>query len=211
MDLVLDMPAFYEAGGKLTGKIENAAEGLTVQVDTSGKAWAWNPIAGEWHLLHKLKSGDTLWSLAGKYYGANQRWKEIRDVPQNKPIVGSDGADAFAGETLLIPSLASPFGAPTTPQAEPLPPAPTSPGLPWAPTPTAPPEEPSAVPVSYTPETVSATTAIVPAEKKEAPPFWTPGRIAVAAGAGALGVGLIAYFALRKPKRRNPRRRRRAA
>lgn len=90
-----------------------------------------------------------------------------------------------------------PFGAPTQGQgddAEPTvePPAPVPGGLP-------PPPGGDVVP--------AGATSI---EKKTEEKFWTPGKIAVAAGLGAVGVGLVVYLATRKKRRNNPRRRRRA-
>lgn len=214
---MLFQQVFAEAGGKLSGHIDNASDGLTLQTDGSGKTWAWYGPANQWALVYKLKEGDTLWSLAGKLYGVSQRWTEIRDFPPNKPIVGTKGDAAFGGDTILVPNLPAPFpkpGAEVPGLPPPPPPAPTKAPASW-PAGVPYPGEPAApapiVPVAYKPPTGAAPAAGAGAGAAAgaAPagePFWTTGRIAVAATAGAVGVGLIVYFATRK--RRNPRRRR---
>lgn len=214
--LLLVPDPFSEAGGKLTGKIDNAAEGLPLQTDGTGKTWAWYGPANQWTLVYKLKEGDNLWTLAGKLYGTNQRWTEIRDFPPNKPIVGAKGDAAFGGDTILIPNLPSPFLPPAAAPPPPTPavvptqaPAAWPSGIPYPGA--APPAEPEIVPVGYHPEVVPAAAQApgAPLAAKAEEAFWTPGRIAVAAGAGAVAVGLIVYLATRKKRRSNPRRRRR--
>lgn len=205
---------FAEAGGKLTGKVENAAAGLETKADSSGAVWAWYQT--QWAKIHTLKSGQTLWSLAIKYYGNGSGWTKIRDFGPNKSIVGADGASAFAGERILIPGLPAPFPPPSAQLPAPSPGAPLSKeapagwpaAVPWPPGESPelpPPEEP--LPVVYQPTAAQGAAAGSAAAAAGEPPkpFWTTGRIAVAAGAGAIGVGLIVYLATRK--RRNPRRR----
>jgi len=47
-----------------------------------------------------VQKGDTLFSIARKFYKSSSRWKEIRDA--NKAQVG-DGTKLKSGETLVIP------------------------------------------------------------------------------------------------------------
>lgn len=99
---------------------------------------------------------------------------------------------------VVIPGIG---GAPPTVPAPALPPV--APGMP-APLPTA----PTAPPVPGVPGVPGVPPVLVgvepPAEEK--PKFWTPTKIAVAAGGGAVLLGVVAYFATKKPKRK-PRRR----
>jgi LysM repeat protein len=54
-------------------------------------------------LTHKVKKGDTLWSLAGRYLGNPQRWKEIQ-----KNNGGIDPRKLRNGMTLKIPTGGNP-------------------------------------------------------------------------------------------------------
>ena len=47
-----------------------------------------------------VRPGDTLFSIARKFYKSSSRWKEIRDA--NKTTIG-DGTKLKPGETLTIP------------------------------------------------------------------------------------------------------------
>lgn len=155
----------------------------------------------------------------------------IYDVPQNKAIQGpSADSGLIPGDVILIPGLPQPSTAPAAADAVPqslpqvptgiftLPtaagsplPAPVPSGAPdnWDPTTPYPPvnapsggaivlpttyvtgdDAPMTVGSSSTPTTTSAT------------PFWTHGRIAVAAGAGVIGLGTVVWLMTRKKKGR---------
>lgn len=60
---------------------------------------------------HTVKRGDTLWALAGKYYGKNTDWRKIWNVKSNKDMMikrdkrnlRQPGHWIFPGQKLLIP------------------------------------------------------------------------------------------------------------
>lgn len=50
---------------------------------------------------YKVKEHDTLWDIAGIYFGNGERWKEIYD--QNKEVIGEDPQTLRPGIVLSIP------------------------------------------------------------------------------------------------------------
>lgn len=107
-----------DVAGKLSGKIEHAEAGLQTMTDTAGRLWAWNPMmpTPEWQVVHVLQGYlNNLWSVSGKYYGtpSSAGSRQIYNVPQNQPILGTDMKSAFAGESILIPGLSQPAPGPT--------------------------------------------------------------------------------------------------
>lgn len=60
---------------------------------------------------HTVKRGDTLWALAGRYYGNNLQWRKIWNQPANrKMMIARDkrnlrmpGHWIFPGQKLIIP------------------------------------------------------------------------------------------------------------
>lgn len=160
----------HEAGGSLTGGFQNAGEGKVAKPDPVMGIWVWNPSYAEWQKEHLLKSGDTLWNMAGKYYGDNNRWKEIAKVPENKSIVGSDGTKGYAGDILIIPSLKQifpPFGTPGTTAPDDILDLPTPPGLDD-------PSFPASLPGGLPPAAVDPTTGFPPPGSPK-PDWWPAG------------------------------------
>lgn len=156
---------------------------------------------------------------------------DIYDVPQNKAIQGpSADSGLIPGDVILIPGLPQPTTAPaaadttgpmqvpqvptgifTLPTAAGSPlPAPVPSGAPdnWDPsTPYPPVNAPSGgaivLPTTYvTGDDPTATTVSTTTPGGAAAPFWTHGRIAVAAGAGVIGLGTVVWLMTRKKKRR---------
>lgn len=204
------LPAFLtqmEAGA--AGEHDDATVGLVMAPDPRpgfmAMPWFWNPEQDEWQASHILNAETSpssggfahndLRGIAELWYAnaseANQA--KIASVPQNAAILGADAretdhrGDDF--DVILIPGLDQP----------PLPPAVSgkpgggvpggeiSPGIPGLPS-----------PEDITPVGERAP----PAPAAEAEAFWTPGKVAVAAGVGAVALGGIVYFATRKRRRR---------
>jgi hypothetical protein len=226
-----------QVSGINQGGAADASAGLSKITTDADETWAWNPVDGEWQLLHIIRSGDTLWNMGGHYYGQRSRENvhRIGNVQQNKPIVGNDYASCVPGDILLIPGLAQPADQPALPPGggasppggglEPPaeggdwgdPPAGWDPNLPWPPVtggiglPVEPPAEGGeGADDGEQPAEGEPVSAITPAEG-EKKGFWTTGKIVAAAGGGVALVALIAFLATRKPKRRRaPSRRRRS-
>jgi nucleoid-associated protein YgaU len=58
---------------------------------------------------HVIASGETLSSLARKYYGSTKHWRKIYEA--NKSTIGSDPAALKVGQSLVIPSRTAVVGA----------------------------------------------------------------------------------------------------
>ena len=214
-----------EAGGSSAGYPQDASDGLQRRSDANANVWAWNPLFGEWQRMHSIVWGDTLWNLSATYYGSPSLpgVHAIHHVDQNYAIQGpSADTGLIPGDVILIPGLAQVFDAPAGPAPVPPPvivepPTPAPPPVVIAP-PTIPvPGAPGAV----TPEPFPVIPPVnggpgVPVVLQPAPPApmtedERKRRNMLIAGAlviGALAVGGIVYS---RSKRRNPRRRRRAA
>ena len=215
-----------EAGGSSAGYPQDASEGLQRRNDANANVWAWNPLFDEWQRMHSIVWGDTLWNLSATYYGSPSLpgVHAIHHVDQNYAIQGpSADTGLIPGDVILIPGLAQVFDAPAGPAPVPPPvivepPTPAPPPVVIAP-PTIPvPGAPGAV----TPEPypvippVNGTGPGVPVVLQPAPPVpmtedERKRRNMLIAGAlviGALAVGGIVYS---RSRRKNPRRRRRAA
>lgn len=63
------------------------------------------PVSGVEYVTQR---GDTLWSIAERFYGDGSRWHEIYAVPQNRQAIGDDPRQVFAGKHLIIPGVAVP-------------------------------------------------------------------------------------------------------
>jgi len=116
---------YIEAGGQAQGGPADASAGLSKSSDDRG-TWAWNPVYSEWQLLHTVRSGDTVWAMTRTYYGEQNlvRVRQIGNVQQNKPILGTQYDQAVPGDVILIPGLSQPGGqapAPPPPAATPPP------------------------------------------------------------------------------------------
>lgn len=233
----LGLPPFlctFEAAGQAQGGAADASEGLAKMNDARG-TWAYNTLQDEWQLLHVIRSGDTLWAMGNRYYGQSSvaNVHRIGNVPQNRPIVGSDYAQCVPGDVLLIPGLEQPGNAvPAPPPGGAVPPPeganppglPDFPGVDWT-SPTPPPNWPSdwpwpplqgQPPITTPVETPAPTPGPgqgaepiqVGAPSPGAPArasWWTPGKIALVGGLSLAGVGLIVWGATRGAKgRRRP-------
>ena len=64
-----------------------------------------SPAVGAGESLHTVAAGDTLISLARKYYGKDGLWELIFDA--NKKTIGDDPADLKVGMKLVIPKKPS--------------------------------------------------------------------------------------------------------
>jgi LysM repeat protein len=53
--------------------------------------------------IHEVHAGETLWSLASRYYGNPSRWQLIYD--RNRPRIGTDPDRIQVGTKLIIPKL----------------------------------------------------------------------------------------------------------
>lgn len=57
------------------------ADGITYKFDNGDISVERNPInTGKYQAIHTVKAGETLHSIAFKYYGDSGRWVEIADV-----------------------------------------------------------------------------------------------------------------------------------
>ena len=228
-----------EAAGMAAARPQDATEGLVSFVDPNNVRWYWNPAMDQWQLARTVRSGDTLWAMTKFYYGGFSRSgvTAIHEVPQNLAIQGpSADVGLIPGDVILIPNLPQPNTPPpsssTLPEHAVTPPTPGPPdvtppgvGQPSVVTQAAPAGWPAGVawpgatdgsimvpsngPISGA-DTISTHQAHPPGHVPAQPaPFWTKGRIALAAGVGAVGVGTIIYLATRPKRRSNPWRRRR--
>jgi nucleoid-associated protein YgaU len=59
--------------------------------------------------LHTVASGDTLASIARRYYGNSKYWQRIYDA--NRSVIGSDPAALKIGQKLSLPSKTAVVGA----------------------------------------------------------------------------------------------------
>ncbi|NJL26932.1 MAG: LysM peptidoglycan-binding domain-containing protein [Thermoanaerobaculia bacterium] len=76
-----------------------------------GDHWtAWDPPSSlpEGVPTHVIQTGDTLWSLAGKFYGDPYLWPQLWE--QNRYIL--DAHWIYPGDPLVVPGAAVPRGAP---------------------------------------------------------------------------------------------------
>ncbi|HXS82638.1 MAG TPA: hypothetical protein VN896_07935 [Methylomirabilota bacterium] len=223
---------FPESGGAAHGGPEDASEGLAKMQDRKGTwafndvmgEWEFVHTIKSGDTLFYLSG----WyygtpSLDGV--------RAIYHVPQNRAIQGpSPDRGLIPGDKILIPALPQPATAPQgsdTHPAEPpaTPPSGVSPvGAPGnafpGPTPATVPEgwpegepfPPVQVPSGDAIEVPSSPSGAHPVLVSTSTPatttgstrkgFWTPGKVALAAGVGLTGTALILYLALRKPKRR---------
>ncbi|NDC35956.1 MAG: LysM peptidoglycan-binding domain-containing protein [Synechococcaceae bacterium WB9_2_112] len=51
---------------------------------------------------YRVKPGDTLWDIAGRYYGDPTRWPDIYNA--NRGIIGSDPNLIYPGQNLTVPT-----------------------------------------------------------------------------------------------------------
>lgn len=63
------------------------------------------PVEG---LLYITESGDTLWSIAERFFGDGTRWHEIYAIPQNRQEIGDNPRAIFAGKRLVLPGVEVP-------------------------------------------------------------------------------------------------------
>lgn len=188
-----------EAAGLAANRVEDASEGLTRATDGAGVIWAWDPVTSSWARLVVMRGDGTtiLSSLAARYLGSANRWREIATHPRNLPIVGSQGDKAIPGDVLLVAGIQpQPFGAlapsspssPTTPTTPASPTTPSSaptyvPGVsgpppgwpanwPW------PPEQPTSPdPTTPSSPTTPAEQPTTPGGIASAPPPWWPAGV----------------------------------
>ena len=59
--------------------------------------------------MHTVASGDTLASIARRYYGNSKHWQRIYDA--NRSVIGSDPAALKIGQKLSLPSKTAVVGA----------------------------------------------------------------------------------------------------
>lgn len=183
-----------EAGGRIVGHMQDASLGLQIMAAPRAGGshpgamdfWAFNPLMNEWENLHTVFSGDILTALAKRYYGAGtiENARRIRNVPQNRAIVGDAMDMAIPGDVLLIPGLPQPASAPApgvigtpgvqgsaAPTADLLPGEPPPwwpPGLAWPPTDTPPNLTQTAPPGGTT--TIPTVISASPPEPTAPPP-----------------------------------------
>jgi hypothetical protein len=84
---------------------------MATWTDSAGRLWAFHEGAAEWMAVHVIRSGDTLWNLAGRYFGTSTLTgvHAIHEVPENYAIQGSNAnAGLIAGDRILIPGLPQP-------------------------------------------------------------------------------------------------------
>ena len=195
-------PKYYQAGGALSGQLQDASAGLSKQLATNGALWAWNPQMEQWQAVHELAAGETIWGLLPSWYGSQSLTlvHAVRDVPQNLAILGSDAAQAFPGDVILVPNLAAPWtGPPPTPTST------TDPTLATAAT--AATTAATAATTAATAQTVANTgdetngeqaitngNGAAPLAKTNGASWWTPGRTAGVAVGGAVVVAGLAYY-----------------
>lgn len=213
-----------EAGGKEQGGPADASIGL-VMAEAKGMPWFWNDRMNEWQPRHVLapptaefpRGGpNTLGGMAELWYGKSDPMlvEQIASVPQNLAIVGpSPHTDFVDWDVLLVPGLGQMSGLPAPPgvvgtggAAEPADEIPgfgtEIPGIG-----TIGEQTPGFFPQGNGQITPVGTGGGMTTPKKEEP-FWTPGKVAVAAAVGAGALAGIVYFATRPKRRKNPRRRR---
>ncbi len=229
MHAVVAHPAF-DAGARAAPPIpQDGSVGLTKYTDAQGAIWAWNPIDKEWQRLHQIRSGDTLWKMAGTYYGGPslEGVHAIHHVPQNKAIQGGDAnTGLIPNDIILIPQLPQPVAPPATSGGSVTPigevpqvPTPgvldsTIPGF----------SAPGTFPIPVSIPTIPGEI-IIPAPGEIPPPeaitvgapapaaadsFWTTGKMVAAGAAVVAGAGIL-WAITRNPagKGRSFRRRRR--
>lgn len=64
--------------------------------------WLWSLFRKPKHDIYIVQKGDTLESIAGKFYGDSSKWRPIFSA--NKPPM-TDPSDLKVGQELKIPSL----------------------------------------------------------------------------------------------------------
>lgn len=52
---------------------------------------------------YTVKAGDTLWTIAKKFLGNGNRWREIYEIPENRKAIGSNPDVLKVGTKLRIP------------------------------------------------------------------------------------------------------------
>ena len=55
-------------------------------------------------ITHKVKEGETLWSIAKKYLGSGTRWKELLK-PEGTPFTSAEAKKLQVGQEIKIPKL----------------------------------------------------------------------------------------------------------
>jgi nucleoid-associated protein YgaU len=81
----------YEANRKAIGDDPNLIQvGVTLTIPDDGAA------------TYVTVAGDTLWSIAERFYGDGSRWSEIYEA--NRKTIGDDPDKLGAGLTLTIPA-----------------------------------------------------------------------------------------------------------
>lgn len=107
-------PSVDPSSMKVGAKLRIPAQGAVTVATGSGngatpKAPAVTPGATASGGSHVIASGDTLSSLARKYYGSAKHWRKIYDA--NRTAIGSDPAALKVGQSLVIPSRTAVVGA----------------------------------------------------------------------------------------------------
>jgi nucleoid-associated protein YgaU len=103
-------PSSMKVGAKLRIPSQGAVtlaggSGTTVTPKSSGSTPGATAGGGN----HVIASGETLSSLARKYYGSTKHWRKIYEA--NKSTIGSDPAALKVGQSLVIPSRTAVVGA----------------------------------------------------------------------------------------------------
>ena len=103
-------PSSMKVGAKLRIPSQGAITVATGSgTGTTPKTAGTTPGATSAGGSHVIASGETLSSLARKYYGSAKHWRKIYEA--NKSAIGSDPAALKVGQSLTIPSRTAVVGA----------------------------------------------------------------------------------------------------
>ncbi len=66
----------------------------------SGRSGTVPPVASG---MYRVKSGETLYGLAGRHYGSGERWRSLLKL--NRDLVDGDGRNLRAGQLIRLPAV----------------------------------------------------------------------------------------------------------
>ena len=97
-------PVIYEANRAVIGDNPNYVQaGLTLTIpDAPASPSVPPPVPPQSGQTYVTQPGDSLWSIAEKFYGNGALWPKI--YAANKEVIGGDPDAIYAGMTLTIPA-----------------------------------------------------------------------------------------------------------